>query len=187
MRRFFWGGFFVCLGMVGVWMAGPKDLSLSVPGLQISNQDSVEAMRESDSSSPISGVAESSSVVSIVRASDLRKITIGDSFSLQGVKSSQKENELFEVLVTEHEEREGVVRIKGELNGGGKLIATLTQSLTQIFVSTSKGAWRYMGSEFSGEVIPSKSVGLENDVRRPVFHEALEGLQRQVPRQVFRR
>ncbi len=164
-----WFGLFLVLVVIGVALREQSDNALNPDGLDKGRGPTLE-----DSSAPkMSAQRQLVFPVESDIAFDteaLRSLKPGQFFSL-AKEGGGGSAERFQIRVTEADETTELTQIRGVVQGGGQVIVTLSSSLTQIFLTAPSGAWRFIGDDFDGELTPSKSVGLDNDIRRPTLGE----------------
>jgi len=167
MRYIAWFGLFLVFIVIGVALREQRGDRLMSDGQD--NDLSLTRERASLSGDPgrrLNAFPIESEVV--LNAEALISLRPGQFFSLAKESSGAQR---FQIRVTESQKRSDMTQIKGVVEGGGQFLSTVSENLTQIFLTTPQGNWRFVGQNFSGSLIPSKSVGLENDVLRPSLGE----------------
>jgi hypothetical protein len=167
MKYITWLGLFLVFVVIGVAMREQRGDRLVNDG-QDNDLDlrSENASLSRDPARRLNAFPIASEVV--LNAEALISLQPGQFFSLAKEGSGAQH---FQIRVTESQERSDMTQVKGVVEGGGRFLSTVSENLTQIFLTTPQGDWRFVGKNFSGSLIPSKSVGLENDVLRPSLGE----------------
>jgi len=169
MKFIAWVGLFLVFVVIGVTLREQRDDRWIAEG---QDQGDAGALGyESKDKETMSSVIPFPIESAIVRdAASLSSFKPGQFFSLAKEGEGDSAGR-FQIRVTESEEKIDVMKLRGVVEGGGQVVMTLSPNLTQIFLTTPSGAWHFTGDEFGGELIPSKSIGLDNDIRKPTLGE----------------